>query len=121
MMANSQAKKQAVIWGLNQRKRSRGCDLSREGEEQGQVRVESKGQRSREQSRVWGEGEAFWPLGAGTQQGKRLSQKPSASGAGGFGTQLLNHETNFTGKLRRAPGSFWCQNTAGKLLDSHSL
>lgn len=78
MMANSQAKKQAVIWGLNQRKRSRGCDLSREGEEQGQVRAESKGQRTWEQSRVWGEGEAFWPLGAGAQQGKRQKAESEA-------------------------------------------
>lgn len=63
----------------------------------------------------------LWEPGLSKAKGRRLSQKLSASGAGGFGTQLLNPETNFTGKLGRAPGSFWCQNTAGKLLDSHSL
>lgn len=48
-----QAKKQAVVWGLNQRKRSQGCDLSREGEEQSQVKAESRGQQSWEHSQVW--------------------------------------------------------------------
>lgn len=48
-----QAKKQAVVWGLNQRKRSQGCDLSREGKERSQVKAENRGQQSREHSQVW--------------------------------------------------------------------
>lgn len=51
-MEYGQAKKQAVVWGLNQRE-SQGCDLSREGGERSQVKVENRGQQSPEHSQVW--------------------------------------------------------------------